>query len=149
MFIHLPEIFMMSFFNSWVILYYVNVDFLYLQLRDMKVVSVWGTFMHLSSIQGFHHEAVSALNGIYPVRFFPTVYIYERLHRQIFYMLKNSCISEMKPNWSRWIIFALFLNSVCKYFTECLCLSVHMGKWSVICSVEYLCGLSNKVKCDI
>jgi hypothetical protein len=42
-------------------------------------------------------------------------------------------------------VFDVFLDSVCKYFVEYVCLKVHKENWSEILSLLILCDLGIKV----
>ena len=55
-----------------------------------------------------------------------------------FCMLNHCWISGMKPTWSWWMIFYVFLNLICQYFIEYFCIIVHEGDWSVILFLSLL-----------
>ena len=64
-----------------------------------------------------------------------------------FSYVEPSYISGMKPIWSRWMIFCMFLNLVCQYFIEYFCITAHEGEIGLCIPffVASFCGLGIRV----
>jgi hypothetical protein len=100
----------------------------------------------------FNMKGFWVLKGIFSIYWddhgicFLSVYLHDRFHWWSFVY----CITLESLEWSLLImlddVFDVFLNFICKYFIEYLCISVHKGVWHYIFFfVQSLCCLGSTV----